>query len=420
MTIFHKTIRTIVSLSLIVMCVVLGSLDASAKDATSTSDAATTSLDKEKYPVFDPEAPRPAPIDAPTPEKLNESIRHGIDFLIQDQNPNGSWGSATQTKGLNIYAPIPGAHYAFRAACTALCVSAMIESGDTRPEVIHAIERGETWLMANLSHVRQSSADCTYNTWTYPYAIQALVRMYPRVDDAKRQERIRDLIKQQVEMLDRYECLNGGWNYYNQDHPITQHPNGSAMSFVAATGLVALAEARDLGIDPPEKMIETTMESIRRQRYPDFCYAYGEYIKHLPMRGINRVPGSAGRSQACNIAMYLWHDEKTTLPVIRTWLARLYAMDGWLSIARKKPIPHESFAQISGYFYYYGYYYGALCIDQLKPEERDYYRNHMAAILMPLQEKDGSWWDYPFYDYHQQYGTAMAVMSLLRCRVDGV
>ena len=32
------------------------------------------------------------------------------------------------------------------------------------------------------------------------------------------------------------------------------------------------------------------------------------------------------------------------------------------------------------------------------------------------QEKDGSWWDYPLYDYHQPYGTAFALMTLARCR----
>ena len=31
---------------------------------------------------------------------------------------------------------------------------------------------------------------------------------------------------------------------------------------------------------------------------------------------------------------------------------------------------------------------------------------------MKLQEKDGDWWDFPLYDYHRQYGTAMAVMTL--------
>lgn len=413
---FRKNSRCITTLLVVAILLGFCSISVLADDDTSTNGAAATSL--KKYPLFDTKIPRLAPVDAPEPEKLEKAIRDGIDFLVKRQNKNGSWGSARQTKGLNIYAPIPGAHYAFRASCTALCISAMIESGDKRPEVIRSIQRGETWLMANIGRVRLTSADCSYNTWAYPYSIQAFIRMYHRTDDKERQEKIRELIKKQIKQLVRFECADGGWNYYSSDPPVTYRPNGSAMSFVAATGLVALAEARDFGVDVPKKLVKTTMASIRRQRYPDFCYAYGEYIKHTPMRGINRPPGSAGRSQACNIAMYLWKDEKTTLPVIRTWLARLYKLDGWLSIARKKPIPHESFASISGYFYYYGYYYGALCIDQLEPGERDYYRNHMTKILLPLQEKNGSWWDYPFYDYHQQYGTAMALMAIIRCRPD--
>ena len=44
------------------------------------------------------------------------------------------------------------------------------------------------------------------------------------------------------------------------------------------------------------------------------------------------------------------------------------------------------------------------------------YKDHLAAIVVPLQEKDGSWWDFPLYNYHQQYGTAFALMSLKHCQ----
>lgn len=98
------------------------------------------------------------------------------------------------------------------------------------------------------------------------------------------------------------------------------------------------------------------------------------------------------------------------------WLNRLFARDGWLDIGRKRPIPLESWFQVAGYFFYFGHYYAALCIEQLKPGERPVFQDHLAVRLLQLQEKDGSWWDYPLYNYHQQYGTAFAVMSLVRCR----
>jgi len=47
--------------------------------------------------------------------------------------------------------------------------------------------------------------------------------------------------------------------------------------------------------------------------------------------------------------------------------------------------------------------------------DRGRLRDHLATTLMKLQEKDGSWWDFPLYDYHQQYGTALTVMALKRC-----
>ena len=85
-----------------------------------------------------------------TSETVAASIRQGVDFLIRDQNPNGSWGGPTRTKGLNIYAPIPGAHHAFRAGASGLALSGLIESGDTRPEAVAAIEKGGAWMKKHL------------------------------------------------------------------------------------------------------------------------------------------------------------------------------------------------------------------------------------------------------------------------------
>ena len=112
----------------------------------------------------------------------------------------------------------------------------------------------------------------------------------------------------------------------------------------------------------------------------------------------------------------MWGDEAITDEVVSTWLDRLFARNGWLSIGRKRPIPHESWFQVAGYFFYYGHYYAAACMELLPAEQRGSYQDQMAALLIGLQERDGSWWDFPLYDYHQQYGTAFALMSLHRCR----
>ena len=76
--------------------------------------------------------------------------------------------------------------------------------------------------------------------------------------------------------------------------------------------------------------------------------------------------------------------------MLKTWLDRLFARNGWLDIGRKRPIPHESWMQVAGYFYYYGHYYAALCIQELPPEARRPFQAHMARLMLQRQEKDGS------------------------------
>ena len=91
--------------------------------------------------------------------------------------------------------------HGFLAAVTSLCISALLEGQDDRPEVAQAIDRGE-WLFENLPGVRRASSDTMYNNWAHGYAIQALVKMLERrPDDAKRQGRSAELIESQIDML---------------------------------------------------------------------------------------------------------------------------------------------------------------------------------------------------------------------------
>ncbi len=241
-------------------------------------------------------------IDPPSVSAIEDAIDRGIRFLVEDQNSNGSWGSATRTKGLNIYAPIPGAHHAFRAATTSLCISALIEVGTDDPAVVEALDRGEAWLLEHLGGLRRATGDAIYNVWGHAYSIQALVRMHGRHEgDADKQTKFVELIRSQFEMLQRYESVDGGWGYYDFRYQANQ-PTSSSISFVNGTALVALAEAKAIGVDPPERLVKRAIAAIHRQQKSDFSYLYGEYLKTQPMRGINRPGGSLGRTQCCNCA----------------------------------------------------------------------------------------------------------------------
>lgn len=360
--------------------------------------------------------PRPKAIDGPSAKELDAAINKGIAFLIKRQNSNGSWGSPRQTKGLNIYASVPGSHHAFRVAVTAMCVSTLIECGVTDDAAVKALERGEAYLIKELPRVRRADPVAIYNVWAHAYGIQAMVDMHERTSDKKLKKQYKELIKGQIDRLVRYESANGGWGYY--DFAIgAQKPSSSSTSFVSATCLVALYEAQNIGVYPPRKIVTRAVHATKKQQKKDHSYLYGDYMKYSPMYDINRPGGSLGRSQSCNLALRYFGDDTVTDGVLKAWLDRIIVRNDWLGMGRKRPKPHESWFAVAGYFYYYGHYYAAECIHMLPPKERPFYQKHIAEIIVNLQEKDGSWWDFPFYDYHQQYGTAFAVMTLNRCRV---
>ena len=214
-------------------------------------------------------------------------------------------------------------------------------------------------------------------------------------------------------MLDRYEVVDGGWAYYDFNAH-TQKPSGSTISFVTAAVLVALNEAREAGAEVPQRLIDRGMASIRRQRNPDFSYDYGEYLKMRPAASdqpARRQPGPLASLQPGHAALGRQaRDRRGAEDLARP------AVRAELVAGHRAEAAHPARIVVSG---------GRLlllfrpllrrAVHRPAPGgRRPHFQDHLAHILLHVQEKDGSWWDYPLYDYHQAYGTAFALMSLKR------
>ena len=113
-----------------------------------------------------PAGKRRAEYTAPASRTPGAGLRHGhrrrpgstvLTFLLQDQRPDGSWGSPERTKDLNIIAGI-GSHHAFRVATTCALRLGPDRAGprragvgDAHGKAVHrAIERGEEFLFREL------------------------------------------------------------------------------------------------------------------------------------------------------------------------------------------------------------------------------------------------------------------------------
>jgi hypothetical protein len=350
---------------------------------------------------------------------VEAAITKGVDFLVKKQNADGSFGGPQRTKGLNIYAPLPGAHDGYLIGTSGLAIAGLVDARDPRPGVKASIEKAEKWAFTKFPGLRRADMTTTYNVWGHAYGLRAISRLYQSAEgDPARQSALKSLAQQQVDLANRYEYVNGGWGYLNLFEPLrTQKPSGITTSFTSASVLLAMHEAREtMGLVLDEKVTASSLESIRRQQFPDFTYAYSHSHRMAPHNDINRRNGSLGRSQACNAALRAFGDAKITDKVLTTWADNFIEFEHWLDYGRKKPVPHESTFKIAGYFYYYGIYYFTVSARYLPPEKQRELAASLARILLTRQEKDGSWWDYPLYDYGQCYGTGYALLALSWCR----
>ena len=341
----------------------------------------------------------------PTKQELLSAIGRGVDFLVKTQNPDGSWGTGTVTNGFEVSSMIPGSHDAYRIATTALCVMALREAGEKT-----AHDKGLEYLIT-CQEARRDDGELIYNIWSHLFQLQALseeiaIEENPRAEATARRA-LRSMIK--------YATVVGGWNYYDF-HTQTQVPSMGPTSFSSAAGLVAMFEAKKVGIELPEKLTAMTVRRLEDCRLPGGFFMYGSDYKYSPRMPGNTEKGAVGRTQPCYYALWLWHSNVAT--VERIWKA-LDAFDrnhDYLQMGRKRPIPHESWYQTAGYYYYFDHYYAARLLEALPPAERTRFAHVIISGIVQYQEPDGSWWDFPMWDYHKPYGTAFAIMALLRCR----
>lgn len=344
---------------------------------------------------------------------IDRAIIEGTDFLIRSQNPDGSWGTGLQTRGTEIYHTVPGSHDAYRGGTTALCVMALREAsraGVGRQGLTEAHAKGLEFLINDRQPRREDGA-ILYNIWAHIYGLQALAQELQDRDDP----RMRAAASWHVRQLERFAAYNGGWNYYDFDAQ-TQKPSMEATSFGTAAGLIALWDARQVGITVPEDLVRRSLLRLEECRTPGGWFLYGADSRYMLTQNANREMGAIGRTQSCNDALVLWGSGLVDESRAAGGLRRFLDNHQWIAMGRKRPFPHEAWYQTSGYYYYFGHFYASRLIERLETPDRAELARRLSDCVLPFQESDGSWWDYAMWDYHKPYGTAYAVMTLLRCR----
>jgi hypothetical protein len=349
----------------------------------------------------------------PTPEEreLRKTASDAVAWLVTNQNADGSFGTHESPRPIEVLADVPGSHQAFQVATTALVVDALDGCPVESEAKERAADRGIDFLLGHFDVKRPSGME-HYNVWSFGYALQCLGdRLIARPGDP-RAEAMRAACARLVEKLGVYQTLDGGWGYLSLNGIATFQPSDTSMSFTTATILVGIERAKRAGIAVPEKLVARAVDHLQRSRLPDGAFLYGEYLKYRPRHGINQNKGSACRTPACEYALGLFGVEVTQAELEKGLEDLLFKDARFQKLALRRPIPHESWYSVSGYFYLYGHAYAAYVIDLLPREHQARYWKALVEAADVCREPDGSYWDYPLYSYHKPYGTAYALMVL--------
>lgn len=341
-------------------------------------------------------------------EMAEKARDRGLQFLVDSQNADGSWGShdakIASLKDFGFPLLDRGAQDGLRTACTAICAQALMETPDRTPAQDDALRRAIDELLIAKTISFQPGG--TFNTWGYGYKLDFLARYSQTEPGIERKDEIAKAARICVDGLRKFQQHQGGWGYY-----AGQMNDFSSMSFNTAFFVLALDRARRAGLHDDGPMIRDAVKLVQTARFPDGSFSYYGDHKISGQMALENL-ASGARTAVCALALhdrglYTRDDLKGALEIFNNG-------ENYLEEGRKLIQPHSASQKISGYFYYFGYVYIteiALLLGDDVPQSR---WDRFAWPMIHWQEDDGSWWDTPAASYGDKWGTGFALIVLNR------
>ena len=345
-------------------------------------------------------------------QAASDSFEKGIGWALANQRANGNWGSLESTRRREIFLDTLASHLAFQTATTAIVTWSLIEPARTKPECRAALERGLTELSSRKPPGR-ASGKTFYSVWAHNYLIylSAAVQADPTLTAFH--ATWKTIGEEEIKRVRREQGADGGWGYY--DFNFTgENPSGhESTSFNTAAMILALRSANAQGAVIPPGTIEDGTRAILRMQLPSGAFAYGTYAELNPRADYNKISGSSGRLQSCNVALNAVGAGKVTAETLMRGVQHLRDTHQYIEIGRGRVMPHESFYRNSGYYYYFDHYYAACALAAVPPSaERAELVRWLTEVMVHDQNPDGSWFDYPLYGYGKAYATGLGLLTL--------
>jgi len=353
-----------------------------------------------------------APPDLTTVEAAREGARRAVDWLVRTQRPDGTWATSSCDSLFDDNFAVE-TYYAYQMGAHGVAVLALLAAPET-PEVRAALDKAVRWICTSRMPQRGNDWD-NDAVWSVLYGTVATTSAArdPRFDNDEWRGIVHQRGREFVRFLEANQVPEGGFGYYDEGSA-TRRPKW-ATSFSTSCVLPALGAAMELGWSRDPELLQRAADYVRRCRLPTgaFGYDWQPIPRGLTGESINAVKGSLGRIQVSHWALRLAGDPYVTDERLRWGLDQFFEHHKFLLVARMRPIPHEAFYANASYFYFFGHYYAALCIEMLPASEREPLRERFRPLILQFQRKGGSFSDSLETGYMEVSSTAYAALSLL-------
>lgn len=187
-------------------------------------------------------------IGEPVPPDVERMYKKGLDYLVKNQQPNGTWGS-------DYYSREPGV--------VGLAILALLAHGDDPNYGPYAttVKRAIDYILKQQNSNTGMIGSSMYN---HGFAALALAEVYGAVNDPK----IGPALEKAVKLLLSSQARNpfNAWRY---------SPSGrDADTTAAGACMVALFAARNAGIGVPQSALDKGMEYYKRCQSTDGGFGY--------------------------------------------------------------------------------------------------------------------------------------------------
>jgi hypothetical protein len=352
-----------------------------------------------------------APADMPAP--IVQAVDRGVDLLLEMQEGALNRGGPSEWPYQGVYRVRGKIPIGYQVGGTGIAGEALLRAPGYAADArrTKAIARAIDFVCASTSHTLMNPEyDGGYDVrgWGYCYGLRFLLaaRELAAVRDDQK-DAVEAAIDVYIAALQQIEIPEtGGWTYSRRgiNDPCAVSPFMTAPSIQTLYQAAAQGEAIDAAV------VTRALDALERSRSPQSGNVAYSSRKQNTADG-ESIPGAMGRMTAVE-GVFSRSARGSEAGIARSVDAFI---DHWneLEKRRKKTGTHKAPYGVAPYYFFYAHYHAADTAELLPEPQRTAKRAKINELLFSVQEDNGAWNDRVF-DRSANYGTAMAVLSLMK------